>query len=516
MNGEEIVKKFEESKTYRKNFENLYKSAYEHFMPQRSKSFGQSGDATNGEANDGQDTVYDSTPLDALNKFVSKLQSSLVPAQQQWLKLRVGTAITEGVEEKQRVLDQINDIFFAAIHNSNFDVEVTECFYDLAVGTACLMMIDSGSFNSPFKFKTVPLSELYLENVGNSQFGGIFRCHSVIPMMANQVWADIKQNKDMAEEGKPQEFIEYVAKEKNGGYTYYVVYNKTKDIVVQRSLEYNPFIVFRWSVMPGEVYGRGPVLFALPDAKSLNKTKELILKNASLAVSGAYTYEDDGVTNPENVSIEPGAFIPVASNGGQSRAPSIAPLRSSADFNVGDIVLKDLRQSIYQIMFANPMGPVDAPVKSATEIEYRQKEFADTIGAPFGRLQTELIKNIISTGLTILNSINKIDIGEFKVNGEEIAVRYSSPLAITQESEKVMKIRTFLSTVAEMFGPQVAMAVIKPTMIPKLAAGMGIDMNDVSTSDELEEMRNNAADAEAEQMEQENQLRMLNAQAQAK
>jgi hypothetical protein len=79
-----------------------------------------------------------------------------------------------------------------------------------------------------------------------------------------------------------------------------------------------------------------------------------------------------------------------------------------------------------------------------------------------------------------------------------------------------MKIRTFLSTVAEMFGPQVAMAVIKPTMIPKLAAGMGIDMNDVSTSDELEEMKNNAADAEAEQMEQENQIRMMNAQAQAK
>ena len=516
MNGEEIVKKFEESKTYRTNFENLYKSAYEHFMPQRSKAFGQTGGATNGQPNDGQDTVYDSTPLDALNKFVSKLQSSLVPSQQQWLRLKVGTAITEGVEEKQQVLDQITEIFFAAIHNSNFDVEVSECFYDLAVGTACLMMIDSGSFNEPFKFKTVPLSELYLENVGNSQFGGVFRMHSVIPMLANQVWADIKIDKEMAEEGKPQEFIEYVSKEKNGTYTYYVVYNKTKQIVVQRNLEYNPFIVFRWSVMPGEVYGRGPVLFALPDAKSLNKTKELILKNASLAVSGAYTYEDDGVTNPENVAIEPGAFIPVASNGGQSRAPSIAPLRSSADFNVGDIVLKDLRQSIYQIMFANPMGPIDAPVRSATEIEYRQKEFADTIGAPFGRLQTELIKNIVSTGLKILNSINKIDIGEFKVNGEEIAVRYSSPLAISQESERVMKIRTFIGTIAEIFGPQVAMSVVKTTIIPKLASGMGLDMNDVATSDELDQMKSDAADAEADQMEQENQIRMMNAQAQAK
>ena len=172
--------------------------------------------------------------------------------------------------------------------------------------------------------------------------------------------------------------------------------------------------------------------------------------------------------------------------------------------------------SIYQIMFANPMGPIDAPVRSATEIEYRQKEFADTIGAPFGRLQTELIKNIVSTGLKILNSINKIDIGEFKVNGEEIAVRYSSPLAISQESERVMKIRTFIGTIAEIFGPQVAMSVVKTTIIPKLASGMGLDMNDVATSDELDQMKSDAADAEADQMEQENQIRMMNAQAQAK
>jgi hypothetical protein len=103
-------------------------------------------------------------------------------------------------------------------------------------------------------------------------------------MYAQKVWSDARVTKEMAEDDKEQEFIEAVVQEKNV-WKYYVCSRKDKAVVVERTLRYNPFIVFRWSVMPGEVYGRGPVLFALPDAKSLNKTKELILKNASMAVS---------------------------------------------------------------------------------------------------------------------------------------------------------------------------------------------------------------------------------------
>ena len=46
------------------------------------------------------------------------------------------------------------------------------------------------------------------------------------------------------------------------------------------------------------------------DIKTLNKTLELLLKNASLAISGIYTAADDGVLNPNNIRITPGAIIP--------------------------------------------------------------------------------------------------------------------------------------------------------------------------------------------------------------
>jgi hypothetical protein len=253
--------------------------------------------------------------------------------------------------------------------------------------------------------------------------------------------------------------------------------------------------------MPGEVYGRGPVLFALPDAKSLNKTKELILKNASMAVSGAWTCEDDGVVNPENIKIEPDAIIQVSSNGGSNRAPTLQALTSGARFDVGDMVIKDLRQSISSIMFANPIGPVDQPVKTATEIEYRQKQYADEIGAPFGRLETELIKPLVQTGLIILDGLGKIDISDFKVNEEQIAVDYSSPLSITQNTEDVNKLIKFMEVINGIFGPQVSAMIMNVSVIPELATKMGIDLNNIRSSEEIEQLKQAAEQNVAQQLQ---------------
>lgn len=497
MNAEDILKRFKKSVAYRQNWENLYSSAYEHFMPQRSKNF--KDNTSDGQNNDGKDVVYDSTPLDSLNKFVSKLQTSLVPAQKNWLKLKVGTSLKDKADSLQPVLDQITEIFFSAIRNSNFDVEASESFYDLAVGTACLMM-QEGDFLSPFRFKTVPLSELYLEKVGNGQYNSVYRKHKVVPMFAQKVWPDAKVSSEMLSDEREQDFVEAVVQEK-GEWKYYVVFSRAKQIVVARTLRYNPFIVFRWSVMPGEVYGRGPVLFALPDAKSLNKTKELILKNASMAVSGAWTCEDDGITNPETIKIQPNAIIQVSSNGGSNRAATLQPLRTGTDFNVGDMVISDLRQSISNIMFANPMGPVDQPVKTATEIEYRQKQYADEVGAPFGRLQSEFIRPIIQNGLLILDSLGKIDIKDFRVNEEQIAVDYASPLSITQNTEDVNKLIKFMEVVAGIFGPQTPAMIMNTGVIPTLATKMGIDLNNIKSAEEIEQIKQDAASMAQQQLE---------------
>ena len=72
----------------------------------------------------------------------------------------------------------------------------------------------------------------------------------------------------------------------------------------------SPFISFRWLKGAGEVYGRSPVMTVLPDIKTVNKVVELVLKNASISVTGIWQADDDGVLNPANIQLVPGSIIP--------------------------------------------------------------------------------------------------------------------------------------------------------------------------------------------------------------
>ena len=87
------------------------------------------------------------------------------------------------------------------------------------------------------------------------------------------------------------------------------------DVIYEEGFgESTPFIVGRTTVIPGEVYGRGPLMRVLPDIKTLNKMAENSLKSAALAVAGVWTATDDGVINPYSITLAPGVVIPVGSN----------------------------------------------------------------------------------------------------------------------------------------------------------------------------------------------------------
>ena len=132
----------------------------------------------------------------------------------------------------------------------------------------------------------------------------------------------------------------------NDGVIYYCVSTMEDDIkLVSRKLKSFPWVISRYMKASNERYGRGPVLYALPDIKTLNKVTELTLKNASLSIGGVFTAVDDGVINPETVSIVPGAVVSVSSNGGP-RGPSLQPLARSGDIQLSQITLERLQNNI--------------------------------------------------------------------------------------------------------------------------------------------------------------------------
>src|SRR3546814_3931202 len=95
---------------------------------------------------------------------------------------------------------------------------------------------------------------------------------------------------------------------------------------------------------------------ALPDIKTANKVVELILKNASIAVTGIWQADDDGVLNPATVRLVPGAIIPKAQG-----SAGLTPLAAPGRFDVSQLVLDDLRARIRHALLVDRLGSVEAP-----------------------------------------------------------------------------------------------------------------------------------------------------------
>jgi len=261
----------------------------------------------------------------------------------------------------------------------------------------------------------------------------------------------------------------------------------------------------------GEVHGRGPLVSAIPDIKTLNKTLELLLKNASLAIAGVYTAADDGILNPQTIRIVPGAIIPVARNGGPQGA-SLAPLTRSGDFNVSQIIIQDLRMNIKKMLLDDTLPLDNMSARSATEIVERMKELAQNLGSAFGRLISETMVPIVVRVLQIMDIKGLINL-PLKVNGLEVRVVPISPLAKAQNLEEVNEVMQFFQ-ITQGLGPSGAVAVKPEAIADFVADKLGIS-SELRTSDEERRAIEEQAMKIAEQSLQAGQ-NQVNAQAQAK
>ena len=198
-----------------------------------------------------------------------------------------------------------------------------------------------------------------------------------------------------------------------------------------------PFVTFRWSKSPGEIYGRSPVMKALPDIKTANKVVELILKNASIAVTGIWQADDDGVLNPANIKLVPGTIIPKAVG-----SAGLKPLEMPGKFDVSQLVLDDLRGRIQEALLADKLSAVDQKQMTATEVLERASTIARLLGATYGRLQSELLTPLIKRAYAILR--RRGEIADLPLDGRYVTLRYTSPLAKAQAQRDMQLVLSWI------------------------------------------------------------------------
>ena len=439
--------------------------------------------------------VYDTTQVAATISFVSKVQSALTPPQQTWAQLEAGDAIEDKdiQEDVDRQLQKLTDKIFSYIRASNFDLAINECYYDLAIGTAVLVC-NEGDDENPLQFSSIPLDQVAIEESINHRIETCFRTWSevriqdIMELWPNAIITSTMQQQLQDDPGATvKNLVEaciYEVTDKKYPYRY-VLWNDN-DMLLNEKRESSEFIIFRWSKINNEVFGRGVAINALPSILSLQTAAYFEYTAANLNICKPYMAYSDGVFNPWTFRMAPNTIIPVAPNS-NGQFP-IQPLPDVANPSFMQLTTMDLRQQINTLMFANPLGNInDAPGKTATELALRQRNLAEEIGPIFTRLQQEFLQRIIERVIYIL--VRKDKIKNIEVNGQAVRLRYKSPLTISQGQQDVSAFMQYYQILQQIVGPELAMSYLPNTDVsPWLAKKLGVDPSVVNTREQMQEV----------------------------
>ncbi len=438
-----LYNQYKKANAKRTQWESTWQECYEYALPQREGVFSTNQSKIS--------NLYDGTAPDCVDQLAAIMLSEMTPPWLRWFQLTAGTDLTD--DEAMQItptLETISSTLQTQFDRSNFALEVHQAYLDLVtVGTACLLFEEApvGS-TSAFRFLSVPLSEICLDEGPTGRLDMTFRKSQTDYLTLKKRFPGFelpeRTVKKLVEDEAKISLIESVIPRVNGGYTYtaflepdsqHDALNGVSGLLKEAVFQTSPFISFRWLKAPGEVYGRSPVMKTLPDIKTANKVVELILKNASIAVTGIWLAEDDGVLNPSNIQLVPGAIIPKAVG-----SKGLTALEAPGKFDVSQLMIDDLRSRIRHALLGDKLGNVESPKMTATEVLERSNEMMRILGATYGRLQTELLMPLVERACAILRKRGEIP--EVYVDGRLLKVAYKSTRAEDQaktDAENALK-----------------------------------------------------------------------------
>lgn len=445
--------------------------------------------------------VYDTTAVEAVTTFVSKLHDTMTPPQVQWGFLQVDSSMVDDpsepgnlaiLEEAQMVLNAYMRRLFTYIHASNFDVVINECYYDLSIGTSALV-INQHTDDMPFLCTSIPMDKLCIEEAVNGNIESWYRTWQNLKIVELHTrWPGITITKSLEmmvaadADAVIRNVYEGVAYFCNAPKKYCYAVWADNDLLYEQWMDSPPGVVWRWKKCNNETWGRGCVMEALPSIISLNEMARVELASANLNTFRPYMGFSDAVFNPHTFKLQPFSIIPIAPIGSQGQVPLI-PLPNSASPEFAQMTVADLRMQIKALLFAEqPQDQRGIQPQTAYELGIKQQTLAEKIGPLFSRMQQEFLWPVIKRFANILNNMGLLPYPE--VGGVPIIFKYKSPLALAKGMADVEKFTKFVQLMQGIMGPDATQVYINPKTTPyMLAEMMQVDERFLNKPDDVAE-----------------------------
>lgn len=499
-------------KTERTPLDTYWWDSYEFTFPIRGQKFISNDSdaiAIRSAASADEEELYDSTAKISIKLLASAIMSGMFPAHVLWLALELRNNDDKEVKEW---LEETSKTIWKNIHASNFDVVGYESLIDLIVSGMFAIFIKPGTEESgqPYHFEQWPLASIYCsDSTGDGVIDTVYREYKLTAEQAVNEFEEDKLHVDIinAAKKKPSTKFNFLHvihplpdhKRLQLPIASVHIDLKHKKIVRKdKGFHEMPVVVPRWFVIPESVYATGPVDDALPDIRTVNELKKIILASLDLSVSGMWGAVDDGIVNPNSVTVGPRKVIPVANK------DSFFALSSGVDFNAGELTVTNLQAQIKEVLMTTQLSPHDGPVITATEAHINLQLLRQQLGPMYGRLQTEMADAMVKRCFGIAlrgGALGPVENIPEAVLNQTANIKYINPLAKAQKLEELGAQERFEAGIFAQAGAGIpeALDIYKlDDANRERADNLGVSTNLLRTDDEIKARRDEREKKQAE------------------
>lgn len=441
---QDILDEYSELKYARRNWEDVWEEIVANVVPHRTGFKESAFPPEQGERRDS--SIYDGTPLSALNLYASGSQGYLLSSNFKWFGVRVPMEELMNLREVRLWLSHVEQVLMSLLQRSNFYSQMFELFRDGgSFGTATLFMYwDKAASQERFMIRHP--REVYLAENQHGKVDTIDRrfwlsarnvvkrfpdgmIHDEIRKQAES--ADEKHNKiELLHCVKPNpDYDPERADARVKQFTSYYVDIEHAEEITRGGYDTFPYATWRVEKNSDEDYGRGPGWTSLSDIKALHAYAKTDIRAAHLNVNPPLDIPEERLADLQ--------YVPGGRNYYAEASREVRRLMDPVDVRPG-LDREERRQQIiernYMIDFFLMMALAEREM-TATEIRQRREEKAVMLGPHITLLNQDVLDPIIDKLFDDAWEAGLIrqppDILQQASDGE-LEIDYQGPLATAQ------------------------------------------------------------------------------------
>ncbi|MCA1241865.1 head-tail connector protein [Stappia stellulata] len=459
MEFQRVKKRSQKAWENRTPWDALYQEAYDFAIPQRRPG-------GSGNSKRSGDFLFDMTAPTSTMHFAGNLQRDLFPSGQPPFTYETGPVAAmaigpRGVSTYNRVVERQAKLMHPFFHAGDWDTAIHETCIDLSVGTGAIIPI-KGTSDEPVRFGSIPFDQIALEcdaygRVVLISWKQIFTRDQILSAYPEgrypENWREEARSTKGSEEVTFYQVFVMAGPSRRAGWEFTGYLENSTEPVVTKRYRTQPIAVPRYYRVPGEAYGRGVVLTALPSIKTVNKAQEIALKSAAIQMMGIWGYRAGGTFNPDTARLGPGEFWPMSATGGVL-GPDVQRIDPAGGrMDIAKMLIGNLQEQIREALLDQRLPEYQGTPRAASEIAARLRQRADVHIGAFGRLVREIMPVIAPRVSEILYDFGLFSQMPMTIDELLVSIKVQSPMAAALNADRLALIANYLEFAGAVAGP---------------------------------------------------------------